>query len=209
MILFKPTILPKNERPNSTLILCDLFLFIFWKKSKKPKKHFEINWRFFQKTNQQIQLCYFATFFHLFFGRNQRNQKNISKLTDLYQVSYDVVFNHPYSSFEYFNKGSLLSLIKKWNFLWLILGPLPTFISHFKKQLTLGQPYNQIIVLVDSILVGYILVDPLKGQTNSKLFVQADVSSKKRTNNFDLYYLSTCFRSFLEESEDTKKTLRN
>ena len=32
-----------------------------------------------------------------------------------------------------------------------------------------------------------------KGQTNSKWFFQADVSSKKRTNKFDF---TTCFRSF-------------
>ena len=42
------SILPKNERKNSTLLLCmihkvDLFLFIFWEKHKPPKRHFEIN----------------------------------------------------------------------------------------------------------------------------------------------------------------------
>ena len=40
---FKPTFLPKNERTNSTLLLVDLFSFIFWKKVKTPKRHFEIN----------------------------------------------------------------------------------------------------------------------------------------------------------------------
>ena len=40
----KLTFLPKNERKNSTLLLCDLFSFVFWKKLKIPKRHFEINW---------------------------------------------------------------------------------------------------------------------------------------------------------------------
>ena len=35
-----------------------------------------------------------------------------------------------------------------------------------------------------------------KGQTNSKWFLQADVSSKKTNKQIRLYYLSTCFRSF-------------
>ena len=29
---------------NSFLLLCDVFLFVFWKKLKTPKMHFEINW---------------------------------------------------------------------------------------------------------------------------------------------------------------------
>ena len=78
-----------------------------------------------------------------------------------------------------------------------------------------------------------------KGRTNSKWFFQVDVSSKKRTNKFhfttfrlvfrsffgrkwrhqkdiskltDLYYDASgrlVFVRFLEESEDTKKTVRN
>ena len=40
---FKPTILPKNEQTNSTLLLVDLFSFVFWKKVKTPKRYFEIN----------------------------------------------------------------------------------------------------------------------------------------------------------------------
>ena len=40
---FKPTFLPKNERTNSTLLLVDLFLFVFCKKVKTPKRHFKIN----------------------------------------------------------------------------------------------------------------------------------------------------------------------
>ena len=40
---FKPTFLPKNEKTNSTLLLVDLFSFVFWKKVKTPKGHFEIN----------------------------------------------------------------------------------------------------------------------------------------------------------------------
>ena len=41
---FKPTFLPNNERTNSILLLVDLFSFIFWKKVKTQKIHFEINW---------------------------------------------------------------------------------------------------------------------------------------------------------------------
>ena len=40
---FKLTFLPKNEQTNSTLLLVDLFSFVFWKKVKTPKRHFEIN----------------------------------------------------------------------------------------------------------------------------------------------------------------------
>ena len=55
---FKPTFLSKNERTNSTLLLVDLFLFVFWKKLKATKKHFEINWFF----GYSIQLSIF--YFH-------------------------------------------------------------------------------------------------------------------------------------------------
>ena len=42
--IVKPWIHPKNERMNSFLLLCNLFLFVFWKKLKTLKRHFEINW---------------------------------------------------------------------------------------------------------------------------------------------------------------------
>ena len=48
-----------------------------------------------------------------------------------------------------------------------------------------------------------------KGQTNKKLFFQADVSSKKRTNKFDFTTFRIVFVCSLEESEDIKKTFRN
>ena len=48
-----------------------------------------------------------------------------------------------------------------------------------------------------------------KGQTKSKLFFQADVSSKKRTNEFDFTTMRLVFVRVLEEIEDTKKTFRN
>ena len=44
------------------------------------------------------------------------------------------------------------------------------------------------------------------GQTNSKWFLQAEVSPKKRTNKFDFATCPLVFVRFLEESEDTKKT---
>ena len=40
---FKSTFLLKNERTNSTLLLVDLFSFVFWKKVKTQKRDFEIN----------------------------------------------------------------------------------------------------------------------------------------------------------------------
>ena len=48
-----------------------------------------------------------------------------------------------------------------------------------------------------------------KGQTNSKGFFQAKISSKKRMNKFELTTRRLVFVHFLEESEDTKKTFRN
>ena len=33
-----------KKRTNSFLLLCDVFSFIFWKKLKTPKRHFEIIW---------------------------------------------------------------------------------------------------------------------------------------------------------------------
>ena len=48
-----------------------------------------------------------------------------------------------------------------------------------------------------------------KGQTKSKLFFQADVSSKKRTHEFNFTTMRLIFVRFLEEIEDTKKTFRN
>ena len=47
-----------------------------------------------------------------------------------------------------------------------------------------------------------------KGQRNSKLFFQADVSSKKRMIKFDFTNCRLVFVHFLEESEDTKKTFQ-
>ena len=46
--------------------------------------------------------------------------------------------------------------------------------------------------------------DAAKGQTNSKLFFQANISSKKGTNKFDFTTCRLVFVGFLEESEDTK-----
>ena len=36
--------LPKNERNNSSLLLVDLFSFVFWEKVKAPIRHFEKIW---------------------------------------------------------------------------------------------------------------------------------------------------------------------
>ena len=37
---------PKNEKMNSFLLLCNVFLFVYWKKLKTPTRHFEINLTF-------------------------------------------------------------------------------------------------------------------------------------------------------------------
>ena len=47
-----------------------------------------------------------------------------------------------------------------------------------------------------------IVITVIKGQTKSKLLFQADISSKKQTNESNLL-------RFLEKIEDTKKTFRN
>ena len=43
-LFFQAKVSSKNEQTNSTLLLVDLFSFVFWKKVKTPKRHFEINW---------------------------------------------------------------------------------------------------------------------------------------------------------------------
>ena len=45
-----------------------------------------------------------------------------------------------------------------------------------------------------------------KGQPKSKWSFQADVSSKKRTKEFNFTTMRLVFVRFLEEIEDTKKT---
>ena len=40
----KPRILPKNERMNSFLLVCDVFSFVFLKNPRPEKKLFEIIW---------------------------------------------------------------------------------------------------------------------------------------------------------------------
>ena len=46
--LFLTSFLPENKRKNLTLLLwylkSKLFLFVFWKNWRQPKRHFEINW---------------------------------------------------------------------------------------------------------------------------------------------------------------------
>jgi hypothetical protein len=48
-----------------------------------------------------------------------------------------------------------------------------------------------------------------KGQTNSKWFFQANVSSNKQMNKFKFTTGRLDFARSLEESEDTKSTFRN
>ena len=39
----KMIFLPKNDQTNSTLLLVDLFSFLFWKRVKTSKRHLEID----------------------------------------------------------------------------------------------------------------------------------------------------------------------
>ena len=57
--------------------------------------------------------------------------------------------------------------------------------------------------------VGSFCHEITEGQKNSKWFLQANVSSKKWTNKFDVTTCQLVFVRFLEEGEDTKKTFRN
>ena len=63
-------------------------IWVFTKGQLISKRFFGVI-NFLQKTNEWIQLYYYDTLGRLvfvrFFGRNQRHQKNISKLNDLYQ----------------------------------------------------------------------------------------------------------------------------
>ena len=50
---------PKNERINLFLLVCDVFPFVFWRKSTTQKNLFEINWpltfeRFFQECSNTL-----------------------------------------------------------------------------------------------------------------------------------------------------------
>ena len=49
------------------------------------------------------------------------------------------------------------------------------------------------------------LYNTAEGQTKQKYFFQADVSSKKRTKEFDYTTMKVVFVGFFEEIEDTKK----
>ena len=63
----KPRILPKNERINSFLLLCDVFSFVFWENPRLDWFAFEINWplqsRWVIKTGcKRIQLkCFWCS----------------------------------------------------------------------------------------------------------------------------------------------------
>ena len=61
--------------------------------------------RFFQKTNEQIQLYYLSTCFRSLFGRKWRHQKDISKLTDLYN-SFET--NSSIFLWQYLPKSSIV-----------------------------------------------------------------------------------------------------
>ena len=65
----------KNEQTNSTLLLCDLFSFVFWKNLKTPKRHFEINWpleKFFcivDKATFHVEICVIFTVQVIYFQK--------------------------------------------------------------------------------------------------------------------------------------------
>ena len=83
------------------------------------------------------------------------------------------------------------------------------FSTHFVILFVLNEVFYRTVLPIPEKKVWLIT----KGQTKSKLFFQADVSSKKRTNEF---YITTMKPQvdlflfvFLEEIEDNKKTFRN
>ena len=51
-MIFSADVSSKNEQTNSTLLPWYLFSFVFWKKLKTPKRHFEINWPLFLEVSQ-------------------------------------------------------------------------------------------------------------------------------------------------------------
>ena len=78
------------------------------------------------------------------------------------------------------------------------------------KELRIRKWFHNIVLLPFSNFDEVGSMYSYKGQTNSKLFFQADISSQKQTNECTM--IPKCWLSFvrfLEEIEDTKKTFRN
>ena len=82
--------------------------------------------------------------------------------------------------------------------------------NSYKFQICYFRFYALFFILIgleiNLALIGYIYA---KGQTKSKWFFQVNVSSKKRTKEFNFTTMRLIFVCFLEEIEDTKKTFRN
>ena len=81
---FKPTFLPKNEQTKSTLRLVDLFFFfIFWKKVKTPKRHFEIDWPLLKNILWTYEAFHSLKMTHNFWTKSRNScQFDISRKSD-------------------------------------------------------------------------------------------------------------------------------
>ena len=86
--------------------------------------------------------------------------------------------------------------------------PLPNVLLWFiRKDFFFKWFFTNLVDFVRCFTFNY--RQPTKGQTKSKWFFQADVSSKKQTNKFNFTTMRLVFVYFLEEIEDTKNTFRN
>ena len=69
---------------NSTLLQWDLFLFVFWRKSMTPKKHFEINWPLKGNVRRAILLFTSKNFTRIVLWNRKSNvQDALKKLLNL------------------------------------------------------------------------------------------------------------------------------
>ena len=83
---------PKNEWKNSFSLLCDLFSFVFWKKSTIPKKHFEINWPLVHvEIKTKVSWCYIENYHN--FERNEDHATVFLKWMD-FSLSGQKFFAH-------------------------------------------------------------------------------------------------------------------
>ena len=115
-------------------------------------------------------------------------------------------------------RGNLPSLIPAlWN-LGILLHKQGTLAKHFGpecistiQKVSLSSRIQKETLHTDYVIIfKYVWSFGLaKGQTKSKWFYQSDVSSKKRTNEFNFTSMRLVFFCFLEEIDDTQKIFRN
>ena len=104
----------KSKNMNRTKYVSTVFIgwcyldcvtFFFGKGQTKSKCFFQAD-VFLQKTKKRIKFYYYETCFCSIFGGNWRHQKDISKLTDLYQPSK----GYPYRISFFFPKCTTISI---------------------------------------------------------------------------------------------------